>query len=184
MKTYRPFETEQMTERELRQEYSRLRRNANRRLANMEKHNLGRWGSNRFASSRGMSATWVEKALLDVSMYLRDPRHTVKGEREHMQKVIEGLHESKIYGIDESNFYEFTDFIEDIRKKYSEKIFDSLDTAEVFVNMNRIGVAPDVVMEHFDQFAKYSQRLHRLQIPKKESGLEYKALMNKIYKLK
>lgn len=184
MKTYRPFETKQMSEKELRQEYSRLRRNANRRLANMEKNNLGRWGPNRFASSRGMSATWVEKALLDVSRYLRDPRHTVKGEREHMQAVIAGLHEKKIYGIDETNFYEFTDFIEDLRKKYSEKIYDSLDAAEVFVQMNRLGVDPELVMEKFDQFAKYSQRLHRLQIPRKESGLEYKALMNKIYKLK
>ncbi len=184
MKTYRPNDLKGMTEREMRQEYSRLRRNANRRLANMEKNNLGRWGSNRFASSRGMSAEWVQAALMDVSVYLRDPRHTVKGERDQMNAVIESLKDRGIDYIDEGNFYEFTDFMEELRGQYNEKIFDSSDALEVFGQMQRLGVDRETIMNNYEFFAKNAYKMNRLRIPRSERGTSYKELRRKINRLK
>lgn len=184
LKTYRPNEAKNLSNRELRQEYSRLRRLANRRLANMERRGLGTWGERRFASARGMSSEYVEAALLEVSRFLRDPRHTVRGEQAHMDQVIDTFKERGIDFIDRDNFYQFTDFMNSLREQYSEKLFDSSDALEVFGNMNRLGLDPDEVKEHFDYYAQNADKLSRLRIPRTDKGRSYKEIRRKIRRLK
>lgn len=183
-KTYRPNEAKNLSERELRSEYARLRRLANRRLNNLEKRNLGTWGANRFGSARGMSAEYVEAALLEVSRFLRDPRHTVRGEQQHIDSVIDTFRERGIDFIDRSNFYQFTDFMNGLREQYSEKLFDSSDALEVFGNMQRLGLDPEEVKNHFDYYAQNADKLSRLRVPKTDRGKSYQEIRRKIRRLK
>lgn len=183
IKTFRPNDLQAMSEKELRKEYARLKRSANRRLENLERNALGTWGSNRFASSRNMSKDWVAASLLEVSRFLRDPRHTVRGEREHRKSVIDALKERGIDYVNNDNFNEFTDFMNSLRDQYSEKIFDSSDALEVFGNMARLGVDKDTVMEHYEFFAQNSDKLNRLRIPKTDKGRTYSEMRRKIRRL-
>lgn len=184
MKTYRPNEAHKLSSKELRSEYSRLRQAANRRLANLEKNNLGTWGSRRFGSIRGMSDEYAEAALLKVSRYLRDDRHTVRGERSFRARELESLHKSGYHFITEENFYEFTDFMDEIQKQYSEKVYDSTDAVKVFETMIRLQIDPDTVKEHYDLFAANSHKLDRLRMPIKENGYSYQAFKKKLKRLK
>lgn len=184
IKTYKPNEAHNLSERELRQEYARLRRAANRRLENMQKRGLGTWGERRFGSARGMSAEYVEAALLDVSRFLRDPRHTVRGEQQHIDQVIDTFRERGIDFIDRSNFYQFTDFMNSLREQYSEKLFDSSDALEVFGNMQRLGLDPEEVKKHFDYYAQNADKLSRLRVPRSEKGRGYQEIRRKIRRLK
>ena len=184
MKTYRPNDLRNMSESEIRKEYSRLKRAANRRLTNLENRGLGTWGERRFASSRNMPIEWIEQSLLEVSRWIREPRHTVRGEIEHRKAVIDALHERGIDYVNNENFNEFTDFMNKLREQYSEKLFDSSDAVEVFGQMQRLGVDKETVMEHYDYFAKNSEKLNRLRIPKSERGTSYSAMRAKINRLK
>lgn len=184
IKTYRPNDARSLSEKELRSEYSRLRRAANRRLANMEKRDLGTWGSNRFASARGMSADYVEAALLEVSRFLRDPRHTVRGEQEHVDSVLKTLNERGIDFIDRTNFYRFTDFMNQLRGQYSEKLFDSGDALEVFGNMERLGIDKQTVLDNYEFFSKNADKMSRLRVPRSSAGASYSAIRKKIGRLK
>lgn len=184
MKTYRPNDLKRMNETDIRREYSRLKRAANRRLENLEKRNLGTWGERRFASSKNMPIEWIEQSLLDVSRWLREPRHTVRGEMAQRRAVIDALKERGIDYVDNSNFNQFTDFMNKLREQYSEKVFDSSDAVEVFGQMQRLGVDRDTVMEHYDYFAKNSEKLHRLRVPQSERGTSYSAMRAKINRLK
>ena len=184
-KTYRPFEARRLSERKLRSEYSRLRRLANKRLENLEKNNLGTWGSRRFASARGMSAEYVEAALLEVSHYLRDVRHTVKGEREFRDSVLQTLHDKyHYYFINESNFYEFAKFMEDKQDKYSEKVYDSSDAAQVFNNAARLKINADMLEENFDYFAKNAHKLEQMKLLRKDQRISFDDLKKRIEKIK
>ena len=183
IKTYRPNEAKRLSDRELRAEYARLRRAANRRLENLEKRNLGTWGSNRFGSGRGMSPEYIEAALLEVSRFLRDPRHTVRGEQQHVDSVINTFRERGIDFVNRDNFYEFTDFMNSLREQYSEKLFDSSDALEVFGNMQRLGLDPEEVKNHFDYYAQNADKLSRLRVPKSDKGRSYSEIRRKIRRL-
>lgn len=183
-KTYRPNEARQLSDRELRREYARLRRVANKRLANLEKRDLGNWGERRFGSARGMSSEYVEAALLEVSAWLREPRHTVRGAEQQMNAVIDSFKERGIDFVNRDNFRQFTDFMNGLREQYSEKLFDSSDALEVFGNMERLGLDPEEVKNHFDYYAQNADKLSRLRVPRSDKGKSYQEIRRKIRRLK
>lgn len=196
-KTYRPREASRMDSKTLRREYTRLAQVANRRLANLEKNNLGTWGSRRFGGIRGMSDEYVEAALLEVSRYLRDVRHTVRGERDYMRREIAELHRSKYTWVNESNFYQFTDFMDKMREQYGAKLFDSSDFVkvfremdrlktdpekvyEVFKEVNRLSMDPQIITDNLEFFTDNVQALRRLRPARKESGMTASAWKRKV----
>lgn len=192
-KTYRPNEARQLSDRELRREYARLRRVANKRLANLEKRDLGTWGERRFGSARGMSSEYVEAALLEVSRYLRDPRHTVKGEMEFRDSVLSELHKSGYNFINEDNFYDFTKYMDKLRTQYSEKVFDSNDAVQVFNNMERLKIDPellkdkigtDIDKDKIDYLMQNAHKLEQVKLLRKTQRISFEDLQRRIDRIK
>lgn len=183
-KLYFPFQIRDMSAGDIRSAYVKMRKAANQRLTRMEKAGLGTKGAWRFPKVKDLSEKQMAEQLADASLYMRDVRHTVPGERKFMQDELRKLH--KEYGfnwINESNFYAFTDFMEDLREQYGNKAFDSGDAADVFNNSQKIGMAPDVVKENFDYFAEHLAELKRMRPARSAAGATLQAVERKISRL-
>ena len=153
MKLFSPYEIERMTNKEIRQEYSKLRSIANKRLQRLQAAGVGARGDFRFPVLKGRSNAQIEADLADVSRFLRDPRTTVKGERKFVDNELSMLHEKGYDFINRSNFYDFIDFMEEKRSEVGGKLFDSGDAADVFNEGQRLNIPPDVLKKNFDFFA-------------------------------
>lgn len=180
---YLPFQISGMSSEAVRSAYSKLRGVANKRLGRLEKAGLGTSGSYRFPKVRDLSDNQMRQSLADVSRYMRDPRHTVRGEREFISREIESLKNQGYDFIDESNFYEFTDYMDDLREQYGSKAFDSGDAADVFSNGQKIGIDPDVLKDNFEYFAEHLNEMERMRPARSAWGASFEGVKQKIGKL-
>lgn len=153
MKTYYPYQIERMTPAEARKAYSALRKNANRRLANLQKNDLGGYGAYRFPKLEQMHADDVGQELAEISQFMRDPRHTVRGAKEFRSNVLDSLHDKPGFeGVNESNFTQWTDYMDFMREKYGNKLFDSGDATDVFTEAERLDLPASIIKNHFNMF--------------------------------
>lgn len=207
-KIYLPYQIKDMTPQEIRAAYTQQRAVANKRIARLEKAGLGTGKQKAFPTLRGMSDNEASAALLKVSRWNRDPRHTVKGERKWIAYNLKILHEDfKLNWVHDENFYEFTDFMDDLRLKYSAQVFDSGDASEIFNyaqevgisgkelsanfedyseifnNAQRIGISPKVIKDRFSFFQEHSEALRRMRPARSKWGTTFEGLRNKIRKL-
>lgn len=182
---YFPFQIRDMDKGDVRHAYAKIRKAANQRLTRMERAGLGTKGSWRFPKVKDLSEKEMREALAEASRYMRDPRHTVPGERKFMQDELRKLREDYGYDwINENNFYEFVDFMDDLREQYGNKAFDSGDAADVFNNSQKIGIDPKVVKENFDYFAEHLSELERMKPARSEKGATLPEIKRKIRRLK
>ena len=181
---YFPFQIRDMDKAAVRQAYIKLRKAANQRLTRMERAGLGRKGAWRFPKVKDLSEKEMRKELAEASRYMRDPRHTIPGERRFMQSELQKLREEYGYDwINESNFYDFVDFMDDLREQYGNKAFDSGDAADVFNNSQKIGIDPEIVKENFDYFAEHLSELERMKPARSAGGATLPAIKRKIKRL-
>ena len=153
MKTYFPYQIERMSNRDIRKAYSDLRKTANKRLANLEKNNLGGYGAFRFAKLEQIHADDVGQELAELSRFMRDPRHTVRGARSHRDNILDTLHEKPGFeDINESNFRAWTEYMDHLREKYGNKLFDSGDATDVFMEAERLDLPANIIKNHYNLF--------------------------------
>lgn len=153
MKLYFPHEINNMSDSAIRKAYSYLRKMANRRLKNLEKNNLGGYGAFRYGKLEQMHPDEVGEALAEVSRFMRDPRHTVRGARAYKRNVLDVLHEKPGFeSINEDNFRKWTDFMDYLREKYGNKLFDSGDATDVFTEAERLDLPANIIEKHFNLF--------------------------------
>lgn len=179
-----PFQIAGMATKAVKAAYSELRGIANKRLGRLEAQNLGTYGSYRFPSVKNLSDSQLRQQLAEVSRYVRDPRHTVRGEKAFMQNEIESLHNMGYDWIDESNFREFTDYMDDLRDQYGAKAFDSGDAADVFSQGQKIGIDSDTLKKNFEYFAEHLEEMGRMRPARSEWGRSFEGVKQKIGKLK
>lgn len=183
MKIFFPFQIVNMSKEQVEQAYSALRGVANKRLGRLEQQNLGTFGSYRFPKVKDLTENQLRRELAEVSRYVRDPRHTVRGEKQYMKREIQNLRDQGYDWINESNFYQFTDFMDDMREQYGAKAFDSGDAADVFSNAQKIGIDPETVKENFEYFAEHLAEMERMKPARSAWGASFEGVKQKIGKL-
>ena len=153
MKVYLPHQIENMNEGAIRKAYSALRKIANKRLANLEKNDLGGFGAYRFSTLDRIHPDEVGHELAEVSRFLRDPRHTVRGAKSFRSNVIDTLHEKPGFeDINAENFSEWANYMEYMREKYGNKLFDSGDATDVFLEAERLNLPKSIIEKHYTMF--------------------------------
>lgn len=163
MKTYFPYQIERMSNREIRNAYSDLRKTANKRLANLEKNDLGGYGAFRFAKLEQIHADDVGQELAELSRFMRDPRHTVRGARSHRENILDALHEKPGFeDINESNFRAWTEYMDHLREKYGNKLFDSGDATDVFMEAERLDLPAYIIKNHYNLFKNNLEEIRRI----------------------
>ena len=163
MKTYFPYQIERMSNRDIRKAYSDLRKTANKRLANLEKNNLGGYGAFRFAKLEQIHADDVGQELAELSRFMRDPRHTVRGARSHRDNILDTLHEKPGFeDINESNFRAWTEYMDHLREKYGNKLFDSGDATDVFMEAERLDLPANIIKNHYNLFKNNLEEIRKI----------------------
>jgi len=163
MKLFTPAQIDRMEPAQIRREYSRLRGIANKRLGNLEKHNLSQYGAYRFGKLENMFEDEVASELAEVSRFLRDPKHTVRGAKEFRADVLNALAGKPGYeDIDESNFMDWVNFMDDMRDKYGNKLFDSGDATDVFTQSERLGLPANIARKHYNYFKKNIAKVEKI----------------------
>lgn len=165
---YNPYvlrEIQPLTEKEMRQEYARLRRIANKRLANIGKsefkdtktyqYNAGKFDK----PSSKLSYPELVYKLSDVARFLTQKTSTLTGLKEHRKKSLESLHEHGYTFVNESNFKAFTEFMDEWRTRKLSQTYDSERVAELFEIAEEKMIDPNELFENFDTWYNNAQKL-------------------------
>lgn len=162
------YEINAMSDSEMRKAYSSFRSVANKRLQRLQSQGLGRRGDYRFPTIKeiqGSNKMTVESVLSDVSKFLRSPRTTVSGEKKFIDEFKQTMTE-KGYGDlvkDSKDVYKVIDFMDDLRERYSSKIFDSGDALDVLQQGQRLNIPKDMLMKNFDMFASNLDKMEKVR---------------------
>lgn len=163
-RTYFPYQIEQMSEAEMRAAYSSLRKVANKRLARLQKAGLGSYGSFRYGRLDQIHPDDVAQELAEVSRFVRDQRTTVRGVKQFEKGVISTLQEKGgvFSDINQSNFRRWTEFMDDLRDKYGNKLFDSGDATDVFSEAERLNLPDNIIKNHYRMFVENIETIRNI----------------------
>lgn len=182
MKIFTPLDIKGMADSAVREAYAALRGVAQKRVGRMAAQGLGR-DLPTFPTTRGLSNEEARQQLAEVSRWIRDPRHTVKGYKRQRAYNLDRFHEKGYDWINESNYEDFIKYMEELREEYGSKVFDSGDAVDVYNNAQRIGIPTDTIKKNFNYFAQHLEDLDRMRPVRSEKGATMGAIRDKIRKL-
>lgn len=180
MKLFAPYQIERMTNRAIRQEYSKLRSTANKRLQRLEAAGLGDRGKFRFPVIKGKTDAEIAAQLADVSRFLKDPRTTVTGEKKFVEGELKMLREKGYDFVDRSNFYDFIKFMDEKRAEVGGKLFDSGDAADVFNEGQRLNIPVEVLKKNYDFFAENLSAMEKTKPIKTSRNIRFSDIKRKM----
>lgn len=180
---YRPEDIRRMSNSDLRKIYSRQRSIANKRIQRLRTAGLGNKDRNLFPKLSEMSPAQTEVALADVSKFLRSARTTVTGERRFINAEVRVLQDRGYDFIDQSNIYEFIQFMDAEREEAGSKMFSSGDAVDVFNEGQRLNVPPEVLHKHFDYFVENMDKMENIQPIRSGREMSFSDVKRKINRL-
>lgn len=146
-----------MTEKQIRKEYSRLRKVAVGRLKTLEKSEWGKhsdtWRDyvDEFPTGRGRSKAEVAHRLSRAYYFLGLKSSTVTGLREIRDKFLETMHEDSSYSwLNKDNYWDFTDFMDEVQAYYDTVSYDSDRAVDVFDVMTSNNFTGEDLKDDFD----------------------------------
>lgn len=144
----------------IKQDYSQMRRIANRRLENFKgtewesskqyKMNAGKYKP----LSEIKSDKELAHLLSDLHKFTSSKTSTVTGLKEQRNQAVEVLRERGYDFINNKNIKAFGDFMEDLRQRKIAGLYDSERLAEIFETAEREKVDPKTVAERFTDYER------------------------------
>ena len=182
MKIFTPLDIKGMADSAVREAYASLRGVAQKRVGRMAAQGLGR-NLPSFPTTRGLTNEEARQQLAEISRWIRDPRHTVKGYKRQRAYNLERFHEKDYNWVNENNYEDFIQYMEELREEYGSKTFDSGDAADVYNNAQRIGIPTETIKKNYDYFASHLEQLDDMKPVRSERGATMRAIKDKIRKL-
>lgn len=133
-----PARLQGLTEADLRKEYSRLRRNAQRRFRNLEQAGFEKTNAYRFAAGRisfkpvkELSLRDLQYELYDLEVFMEDETSTVTGAKRESNRRIKALQKAGYDWIETAeDLAEFVEYMEYARSMKADRIVGSSAVAE------------------------------------------------------
>ena len=169
-----------MTEKEMRKEYSRLRKVANGRLRTLKNSDIGSradtWRSfaDEFPSARGKSKAEIAHRLSNAYYFLSLKTSSVTGLREMRDTFIESMHDSGYTWINKDNYYDFIEFMDTVKSYYDVVTYDSDRAVDVFDVMTQAGFSADDLKYDFDWWFENYRKIKSAPIKTGMTYEEYK----------
>lgn len=186
---YTPYGISNLTDKQLRDEYTRMRDAAQKRVKRMNESEfrdtqIAKQYSKGFAEIRQLSvrppksagkeereiaqqATRknIEAEFMRMSVYLRSREASVAGLREqraHNIKLLRGHG----YAVNNKNYMKYVKFMESMRARYGRKIYDSDQAADLFSAAERAHLSPEqlenMVVRYQEGGPEGAQQMHDL----------------------
>ena len=169
-----------MTEKEMRKEYSRLRKVASGRLRTLENSEWGKhsvtWRDyvGEFPAGRGRSKAEIAHRLSTAYYFLSLKTSTVSGIREIRDKFLETMHDEGYTWVNKDNYYDFIEFMDAVKSYYDTVTYDSDRAVDVFDVMTDAGFSADDLKNDFDWWFENYRKIKSKPIKNGMSYEEYK----------
>ena len=160
-----------LSEKEIRDEYRRLRNIANKRIERLEKagyeqtqtylRNVGA-----YKSPSNYTVPELQYKLYQISKFVAAKSSTVSGMRLIEKEAIETLQEKGLGRI--NNLQEFGDFMSWARTKYKSSEFDSERAAEIFNEAKRRNISIEEIKKDYELYRDNYHQFTELPVYRKE----------------
>lgn len=172
-----------LTEKEMRSEYSRLRKIANARIEALGRSTFR--NSQAYLKNVGKYVTLdkieSERDLIyklhDLAKFVTAKSGSVTGQYEMRRNSLESLRERDLDFVNERNFELFGQFMEEARIRGYAKIYGSERIAELFGAASKKGINPKELFRDFGFWMENKQKLEempKIKNKKKRNSDEYK----------
>ena len=162
---------------QLRKDYTKMRDIANKRLYRMGKSEFAKTQTykkykNKFKKLADIK-TPQEFAyrLSELERFITRKTSTVSGQREVMNKSLQTLHENDYTFVNEQNFFDFAEFMEEYRNQLLDMEYDSGQAADTFGALEKKKVPAEKMQELFNTYLSEKENAKSAM----ELILEYRA---------
>ena len=159
-----------LSEKEIRDEYSRLRNIANKRIDRLAR--AGYTDTQTYLRNAGVykspsnyTMAELQYKLYQISKFVSARSSTVSGMRLIEKQMLEKLHEKDLGRI--TNLQEFGDFMEWARAKYKYSDFDSERAAEVYNESKRRKIDIEEIKKDYELYRDNYQKITELPVYRK-----------------
>lgn len=186
---YTPYGISNLTDKQLREEFTRMRDAAQKRVGRLVKSEFANTEAARqygkgFAKistltvktpktasaedreiARNVTRKNIEAEFMKMSVFLRSPEVSVKGLRERRDHNIKMLRQHG-YLVNKRNYSKFTNFMERMRERYGAKIYDSDQAADLFSAAERAKLSPEQLDKMVERYQlggeEGAQQMHEI----------------------
>lgn len=177
---YTPEGSQSLTEKQVREEYTRLRAIANKRIKRLgesewrdtevyERHRFGFKKLSQLKNERDLA-----HELSEVARFIDSKRSSASGLRQIRKQAVETLQERGYKDINTSNYNEFVEFMEHARVSNLNKLYGSERVAEYFESKERGEIDEDGLMEAFQKFNKGRAKLDKIQNQTRRNSSQFR----------
>lgn len=165
--TYIPSELAKLPIKEVRAEYSRLRSIERKRMERMlgtEFEKSAEFKKNYMAYDpvKELNNVSILYQLAKLSREVSEPYNTLKAQKELREQKLNTLHEHGYDFVNEGNFFEFGEFMNDYRARKLDQIYDSDSVAEVFRDAEKLNVDISKVKADFEFWLENKKALEKI----------------------
>ena len=176
---YTPYNMGSMTEKQIREEYSRLRSVANKRLQRLQESGIGMRALKGYkfptiSQIESSSKSTVSSELASVSRWLSDYRSTITGERQFLEEFRsmirsknDGMYASLVETI--QGTYDLIDLLDDLREKHKNDLLKcragltDQDIYEALQQAQRLNIPVDALKKNIELFVANMDALEKVQ---------------------
>lgn len=157
-----------LTDKEIRSEYSRLRKIANQRLKALGNYypesKIYQKYNGQFITLREMdSVNEIAYRLSDMIRYLHTEAGTVTGLKRIRNEILDKLHEQGYNFVTKSNFLEFTEFMDTLDTQARNMRYDSERLVDLFEITFKKKIPTDVVKRDFEYFMDNKDKISKIK---------------------
>ena len=163
-------------EREVRKEYTRLRDISQKRLkrlaaAGYTNTEVYQRNYRHYPKLKDIkSKSELAQRLSDLSRFVASSQSTVKGIKEREKKVLKTLKKSGYKYVNESNLSDFGEFMEYYRDAMYDMEYDSGDSADLYMVVEKNKLDPEKVKEDFDFWLENIEDAKKIRKAKRRTG--------------
>ena len=173
-------------ERFIRQYYTRVRKEALRRLSVLERNNMIDYIDNvpEITQARGQSFNSVYDEVIEINTFLSNPFSKITFVKKFEKEIIETLEKSSYYNINKSNIREFNYFMKKVKGSadLASVIYDPDRTIEIFDEAKRLNLdyTPEELYENYDYMKKNLEVISEIKPVKGNKPMSQKELRKRV----
>ena len=159
-----------LSEKEIRDEYRRLRNIANKRIERLEKAGYGETqaylrNAGAYKSASNYTTAELQYKLYQISKFVSAKSSTVSGMRSIEKEAIKALQEKGLERV--KNLQEFGDFMSWARTRYKNSDFDSERAAEVYNEAKRRSIDIEEIKKDYELYRDNYHQFTELPVYRK-----------------
>lgn len=177
---------------EQKKEYSRLRAIVNKRLKRIGETEFARTefykqhtGRYAYKPLKELNEIQLRYMLSGLVRAAEDSEGTLTGMKEKRKKDIENFHDTGLTFVNEKNYLQFIEFLQEARARGYDKIYDSGDEeARLFNVAQKAGISMEEIFKNFENYIKNIDELEKLakdakKHPRRKADRYYKTKLRK-----